>query len=204
MTIFKMLEQSGWSVRAGDPDVMSWTIFTGYVVVSSLCLYAGIVRRRIEFRSEAQSEPVMWFLVSLFLFLLAVNKQLDLQVLMTASGRALAHMQGWYSVRRKVQMVFFSVFAISGVWLLWFGLRRFRIYLRENILLCAGLGLIATFILISAAYDTNVWRIPESLRFFSGARMKNIVEFGGILLVGVSALRAIRYKRHHTQDHSER
>jgi hypothetical protein len=46
------------------------------------------------------------------LFLLGVNKQLDLQTLLGDVGRSVSTAQGWYDKRRAVQAVFVLVFAI--------------------------------------------------------------------------------------------
>ena len=75
----------------GDPSVLGWTITVAYALVAWRCLHAAGPRW-------------FWITLGVLLALLCVNKQLDLQTLVTAGARAMAKEQGWYADRRGVQV----------------------------------------------------------------------------------------------------
>ena len=58
---------------------------------------------------------VGWATVVFYLVALGLNKQLDLQSLLTAVGRDIAVAQGWYAQRKGVQLVFVAVVALVGM-----------------------------------------------------------------------------------------
>ncbi|WP_246733794.1 hypothetical protein [Rhizobium sp. 57MFTsu3.2] len=60
-----------------------------------------------------RSDASIWRFISLFFFILGVNKQLDLQSGMTELGRMIAHSQGWYERRQAVQ-IYFVVSVAAG------------------------------------------------------------------------------------------
>jgi len=53
-----------------------------------------------------KSDARIWRFISLFFFILGINKQLDLQSGMTELGRMVAYSQGWYERRQVVQIDF--------------------------------------------------------------------------------------------------
>ena len=135
----------------------------------------------------------MWLLLAALLFALAINKQLDLQSLLTEIGRLLAYDQGWYARRRDVQAVFIVALLVTGsvglvgLWLLTRGAyREFRVSF-------LGLVVLLTFILIRA---TSFYHMDQLIRTaVLGLRMNGVLELSGIGLVAFGAFRRIRSRR---------
>ena len=101
---------------------MGWTITCAYLVAAWLCYGAA---RRCASTGRGSRGPApealpqrvrrVWLGLSGVLILLGINKQLDLQLLLTAAGRWLARTQGWYEQRFYAQLAFFVVLAISVI-----------------------------------------------------------------------------------------
>ena len=119
------------------------------------------------------------------LLLLGINKQIDLQSLLTVEGRRLAEGEGWFSQRRMVQGLF--VLALGGIALLTASVlvKRSKDWSRAARSALVGLALIALFVLVRAAlfYHLNLPR--DLIRFArTGAEF---IELLGILIVSASA-----------------
>ncbi len=134
----------------------------------------------------------MWTYVAIFISFLCVNKQLDLQSLLTEVGRVLATREGWYGQRRIVQRWFVFSVAAVGVLTLMITAWRIRSVLRERILLLLGLISLLAFIVIRAASFHHVDMLlgHEVLGF----RLNWILELGGIGLVGLGAVQSMRHR----------
>ncbi|WP_131655679.1 hypothetical protein [Methylocucumis oryzae] len=82
---------------------------------------------------------------------LGINKQMDLQSLLTAVARYFAKEQGWYEQRRQFQLLFIkSVLAsatLTIVFLIWY----MRDALKNNALAICGICFLAAFIAIRAS-----------------------------------------------------
>ena len=85
-----------WSPQIGDPTVAGW----GTVVAYAVCAVLGFMALT---RAQDKRERIFWGLVTLAMLSLGVNKQLDLQSMLTAAGRCLSQLQGWYEERRVFQ-----------------------------------------------------------------------------------------------------
>ncbi len=171
-----------WSPRIGDPTLWGWLTVAAYAACAVL---AVAVARRQPGRARA-----FWAAVALAMALLAVNKQLDLQILLTAVGRCIAQAQGWYEQRRSVQREFVLVLlALTGVALaLAAGLMRR--HLRQNGLALAGLVLVAGFVAIRAAGFYHVDALVHT--GFHSVRANFLLENAGLLLIALNALALLR------------
>ena len=146
-----------WAPGIGDPTVSGWLTAAAYSIVAVLCLDAA--RRaspgRIRF---------FWSAAALVLIFLAINKQLDLQSLLTQWGRDAARAQGWYDRRRAVQAAFIVAAGLTGVacwgWIIWW-LRGSSYALKTAL---AGLSLLGFFVLLraSAFYHLATLSGPDS------------------------------------------
>lgn len=105
-----------WSLSVGDPSLAGWATAAGYGATALLC---GVLAAR----RRGRADRLFWAAAALGLAALAANKQLDLQSALTAAGRCVSQMQGWYDDRRAVQAAVVSVSlgvaAMAAVWLLW-------------------------------------------------------------------------------------
>ena len=177
-----------WSPGIGDPHIMGWIT----VVVYAACALAALqLSIRNPFHGPgAWRERVFWAGVCALMLCLAVNKQLDLQSLMTAIGRCHAKLNGWYNERQAMQRGFIRALAL-GALLLALGTAWFlRASLRRNILAVLGLALVLGFVVIRAVgfHDVDHLISTEVMSI----RVNWILELSGLVLILLSALPRIR------------
>ena len=165
-----------WSPGIGDPTVAGWVTVAAYFGAALLCAWAG--RRRSADRS-------IWWGICLFLIALGINKQLDLQSLLTQYGRDILKAKGLYEQRGVFQGVFVTavvVFNVAGSLALTWVMRARDKAVRTAL---AGSALLLTFIAIRAASFHHVDLFLGSALF--GARFNAILELGaiGVIVIGV-------------------
>jgi len=171
----------GWKPGPGDPSLAGWVIFGGYLAVALVAWRAA----RVD--AARGQDPFLWRALTVACVLLALNKQLDLHNAITAVGRQLARSEGWYGERRHVQLLLLVVLALAGGAGLAWVLRRTGPQWRRHRLTWAGIVLLVTFIGIRAA---SFHHLDELLRVeLGGFRLHAVIEFGGICLLFLSALR---------------
>jgi hypothetical protein len=177
-----------WAFRIGDPHPLGWTATLGAALAA---LAAAGVARRAPFPAASRTrERAFWCLLALALALYALNKQLDLQTFVTATGRCMARAQGWYAERRGVQRDFvLALLAAAGLagllLLLWL-----RGTLARSGPALAGLVLLGGFVAVRAA---SIHHMDVALRaeVFS-IRLWRLWELGAIALVLFAALLMLR------------
>ena len=85
----------------------------GICALRGVGLYDPVARR--------QPRRIFWGLVTLAMLFLGVNKELDLQWMLTAAGRCLSQLHGWYEERRLFQRDFIiGLLVTAGLPLPWF------------------------------------------------------------------------------------
>jgi len=181
-----------WTVGVHDPAA-AWFIVLAYGVAIACCLRAWRrdLARAAQLRAtgpdrRATYAPRFWLLVASLLVVLAINKQLDLQTLITDYGRQVARRGGWYEDRRRVQLTF--TLAVGGVSFLalvaiaW----RVRAALRRYALSLAGLWLMAVFVGLRVAsfHHVDVW-FGQRMR---GVKFHWIVELLAITVIAAGAV----------------
>jgi hypothetical protein len=165
-----------WSPGIGDPTPLGWLTVVAYLAAAAFTVRAGA-------RDPRNAGP--WLGIAVFLALLAINKQLDLQSLLTDLARDNALLQGWYDQRRRVQAIFiFGLLAIAAgaaLWLLWLT------HGRGPALRVATFGL--TFLLVFiVARAASFHHMDEVLRVtFVAMTLNHFLEIGGIAVVGLAA-----------------
>lgn len=172
-----------WSPGIGDPSVVGWLTVAAYAVAAVLAF-----RTTGGAGAADRAERLFWTLAGLYLAALAVNKQLDLQSLMTAIGRCSAQEQGWYAMRRGVQVgVILGLVgaSVAGGLVAFWTLRR---TLGRTWLALLGLVWITGFVLVRAVGFHHVDRLIG----FSvgGIRLNWAFELGGIGLFVLGTLLA--------------
>jgi len=174
-----------WQPGIGDPTWQGWTTVAVYLAVATLALRAAC--RAVFPAPSARRERIFWSLVALVLLGLAINKQLDLQSALTATGRCLAKLQGWYGQRRAVQTEFIAAIGtlslLSLVGLLWL----LRGTLRRSAPAIVGLCFVSGFVLIRAAgfhHFDHLLGMPTLL----SVRANMVLELTGPLLIAAAAL----------------
>lgn len=184
-----------WHFGVGDPTLLGWLTFVAYFVACAACVRA-MLSSRFGAQKLAQVSPeeannqralaVMWLGLSVLMLLLGMNKQLDLQTLLTEVGRDLAKAQGWYGGRRVVQVAFLAgltLFAGGAGLALSYALRK---VLKRVLPVMLGVGLIVAYVLVRAATFNHL--APGGGR--ASALPVWILELSGILLVTFAAHRA--------------
>lgn len=173
-----------WSPGIGDPTLAGWITVVAYVVA------AGMVFRVIA--REAMLEPWLevtekrlWWCLLLGVVALGVNKQFDLQTAFTELGRMLAHAQGWYEDRRRVQVAFIAAWSVLGLTLcavlVWvsFGMPK------STIMALYGAVFLVAFVGIRAASFHHVDAFIN-LSWFD-VKVNVIIENGALALLAVGA-----------------
>lgn len=179
---------SQWSPGLGDNNPMGWLTVALYLLAAGAC---ATTARRGTFPPQTHDrERLFWWFAATVLLLLAINKQLDLQSLLTSVARCLAMNQGWYEDRRIVQVRFvWAVFAIGVL-----GIVVLGVYLRNTFartgLAVLGLGLVSVFVAIRAASFHHVDNLIDGQVF--GLRVNWLLEMPGPLLVLLASVRAGR------------
>ncbi len=174
-----------WSPGIGDPTVWGWIITAAYLAAGLLCLRTWRTEEWAWLRGTPGLKPRFWLLLGIGLLFLCINKQLDLQSLVTVIGRRMAKQQGWYAQHRGVQLAFViavGVAAISaGFATLWWVRRVWRRYLIALI----GAAYLGAFVVIRAASFHHV----DTLLFKSalGPAANRLLELGGIVTIAFAA-----------------
>jgi hypothetical protein len=169
-----------WSPQIGDPSLAGWVTVAAYGLCCLLALF--LLRRRLK-----PTERLFWMLISAIMLALAINKQLDLQSLLTATGRCLAQHQGWYDQRRAFQFGFIKILLGATIAILLLGFWLMRKHLRRNGLALLGLGLVAGFVAIRAIGFHHFDAFINS-RTYLDLRFNFVLELSGLILIASNAL----------------
>jgi hypothetical protein len=185
-----------WSPGIGDPTFVGWLTVIAYFVTAWFCLSAA---RRISGAMaalrEARRERSFWMTLSALFLLLGINKQLDLQSLLTEIGRMLAYDEGWYESRRQVQYAFIVLVALFGMVAAVAAIYAVRRATLGARIAAAGTALVTAFVVIRASSFHHVDRFIDSR--WLGLRANWLVELGGIAIVlggSIAQQRAFRKK----------
>ena len=168
-------EGGRWHAGIGDPTIVGWlTVFT-YIVTIYCC-----TKQAIYFKHSTE-DAGFWYGLALFLLLLGINKQLDLQTLFTQTikDNALAH--GWYAHRRPVQIIFIMSLGLS----FFIALTSLQLFLtnswQRHRLAWLSIMLLCTFILMRASsfHHFDIFINHKIL----GLTVNEVLENGALLLI---------------------
>lgn len=181
-----------WQLGIGDPHITGWAVAVAYAVAAAT---AVMVLRRSPFDPlHSKQLGVLWGLIAALMTALALNKQLDLQSLMTALGRCLAQEQGWYENRRLVQRDFIfglmAVAAMISVAMFWV----LRGIVRQNLLVLFGLAALVGFILIRAGHLLHVFVPDQIFADLLVHRFTSMLEIACPVLIIIAAWRLLRFQ----------
>ncbi len=177
---------SRWAPGIGDNHLLGWVTVVIYLAAASACLTVAL-RGSFPAQSERR-ERLFWWLAAALLGVLAVNKQLDLQSLLTSVARCLAVDQGWYENRRIVQRQFIVLFMLVGV----VGMAGAGTLLRGTFartgLALLGLGFVCVFVVVRAVSFHQVDALINT--WMLGIRLNWVFELPGPVLVLLAAFLA--------------
>jgi hypothetical protein len=180
-----------WTPGIGDPGVVGWLTVVAYAGTAIACLLAaGAGAGAGESRRESR-----WFWVgsAIVLTLLGINKQLDLQSLLTQVGRDMARAEGWYEQRRTIQAAFICLVGFVGIVGLILAQRLSRSRDRAQTIALCGMVFLFVFIVVRAASFHHVDVALNHLRAFG--KLNWLLELGGIATVLLGAL--VRWRNVH-------
>jgi hypothetical protein len=181
-----MFEAYGWQPGIGDPSAMGWVTVGAYFLTSLITLRLVLYSRQRFPADTRLSQRRFWLIVCLLMLALGINKQLDLQSLITAMGRYYAARDGWLEYKRYVQVgVIISIMAVAALSLLLFFFRM-RNLLKTNWLAFAGLTCLLVFVVSRATSFHHMDTFINS--WFLGARVNWLLELGGLAAIALSAL----------------
>lgn len=142
-----------WSPGLGDNNVVGWVTVLVYLAAA---LASGRMARALSRAVPDGGERRFWWIACAVLMVLAINKQLDLQSLLTMLARCHASLSGWYDMRRGVQRLF--ILAVAGGAALLVG--ALAVLLRGALArvwpALLGLAFVCCFVVIRAASFHNV------------------------------------------------
>ena len=191
MEIFEAIR---WRPGIGDPTPLGWLTVLAYLCVTIICTIY-VVRLKQQTDLEQQRRQVtIWGLVALLLFLLGINKQLDLQTLLSQIGREIARTQGWYGDRRAVQFIFILlVTAVGGLSIsaLAYTLRR---TLRQHWLTFLGLSVLLLFVVVRAISFHYVDLFLYT-NIVGELKLSSALELGSLILIGTSLFTVLRQQQ---------
>ncbi len=172
-----------------DSTFLGWLTTGLYVAASTLCVIAARwpARGRPSPQPARQRIAGFWILVGVVLFVLAVNKQLDLQTVLTEKLRDMAEGGGWYGKRRMWQFMF-VVMAAAGLTGAFWGVHRLLgRHWRSHRLALAGVALVGAYLLLRIV---DIERMGEMTNLpLSATHVRTVVEWAGLLCLAAAAWR---------------
>jgi hypothetical protein len=193
MSWTEFVSQIYWRPRIGDATFWGWLTVAAYGLTAILCLVVALKQPAMAtgvaaINGEARRQRRLWLGVAILMAFLCLNKQLDLQSLLTNIGRIVANRGGWYDARRTVQFWFVVAVGLASVAAFVFLAWKTRSIFRGRTLLLLGLSLLLLFVVMRAASFHHVGVFLE--RRVLGFKLNWLLELGSIALVAVSAVQA--------------
>ncbi len=168
-----------WSPKIGDPTVAGWVTVAAYAVCAVLSFMTLM-------RAQHGRERIFWRLVVLAMLSLGVNKQLDLQSMLTATGRCVSQFQGWYEERKVFQRDFIIGLLMAAGLLLALAVWAMRGHLRRNGLALLGLAFVTAFVAVRAVSFHHFDVLIDSRLL--DVRFNVLFELSGLVLIAANAV----------------
>ena len=173
-----------WRPGIGYPTIIGWITVAAYLLASVISFHAANRAQLSGVRWRIDSH--FWFMMGLLLLVLGINKQLDLQSILTELARAAAKSGGWYEQRRDYQRLFIATIvgttmlgaAILMVW-------SRRLWRSQQVALLGTCFLLAFIVIRAASFHDVDLLLSQSVL---GARWNSIFELLGIGLISSSGL----------------
>ena len=177
--IFADCASFAWSPGVGDPDLLGVVLTLLYATATFLV--AVVAFRGKAVGPEAKRERWLWGIAAAVLLVLTLNKQLDLQNFITATGRCMSREQGWYGLRRAYQREVVMALLLFGAAVTATSVLVFRRILGRNGMLVLGMAGLMVFVLIRAvSFNHMELLLGDRL---AAARSYRLIETVALLLV---------------------
>ena len=184
-----LLDHFGWKATIGDPSIMGWITVFAYFFTAAVAFKLYLSSQHIFTTDTRTTQKQFWLIITTIMLFLGINKQLDLQSLLTAIGRYYAHRDGWYDHRRIVQLSTIIGIAILMVISMLTFMFYFRVILRTNWLAMVGLSFLLMFVLMRATSFHHIDILINT--YILGMRMNWVLELAGILATALSGGRLL-------------
>lgn len=168
-----------WSPQIGDPDLAGWLVTLAYL---GAALLAFLVWRRAN---VGRRERLFWLMILGLILFLGLNKQLDLQSALTATGRCIAKFQGWYAERRAFQRHFIEALFAGALAVMALGLWMMRRHMRRNSPAMIGLAILAAYVAERAGGFTHLDALVSQKALSATGNF--LFEISGLLLIMLNA-----------------
>lgn len=122
-----------------DDDLVSWFITILYLIAILVFLRVFLLSRQYSIDS------VLWLILTVFIVILGVNKQFDIQTDITNYLREIARLEGWYDYRAAFQKILLLM-ALIGFFTLFTARLLFKNYWIKYKFLFIGFGLLIFYI----------------------------------------------------------
>ena len=189
ITLLAATVHGRWRPGIGDPSVMGWVTVAAYLLGAWVCWRTyclEVEQSRLLNVGGSARRSWLWLILALISVTLGINKQLDIQSLLTQVGRDLSLSQGWYPRRQVYQAWFIKAIALGGlvslVLLCWLCRHDWR----RRLLALVGMTGLLGFVLIRASSFHHVDHLL-GMRL-GGLKMNWILELGSIGCVTLAAL----------------
>lgn len=161
-----------------DHSAIAWWIVAAYFGGAAAALWAGRLARSRDRR--------FWFGTAILLLLLGLNKQLDLQSILTSTARSMTRHAGWYPERRVIQGLFLLTLVVTACAVVLGLLKWLRRSTAPVKSAAFGIALLVVFIVIRAAsfHHIDAWVTVNA----GGLRRGWWLELAGIAVIAASAL----------------
>ncbi len=170
-----------WQASIGPTGIADGVTVAAYLLAAALSVRAA----RRAWLGRERRERFFWHTLTGLLVFLGINEFLDLQTLLTISGRDFAKSAYWHDARRTVQYMFVlgltAFAAAAGLAMFWLT-RRADVAVR---LALVGLVFIGIFVLLRAASFHHLGEL-----FGGGAAQFNgasVQEIAGIVIIAWAA-----------------
>ncbi len=174
-----------WKPGIGDPSIFGWITVAAYLIAFVLCLRTGFADRKLLKTGRKDIAPLFWFALAGVLLLLGINKQLDLQTLLTEQIRLIARQRGWLAYKQQLEQWFIMTLTLVGIVLLTSMVWSTRRALKRVWLAIVGATFLVVFILVRAS---SFHHVDQWLGLPLGAANRNVaLELGGICIVAIAA-----------------
>ena len=160
-----------------DRTTFAWVVVLFYFVAAGAAFWAG--------GGPESRERYFWVATGILLVLLGLNKELDLQAVLTQQARAVVRHLGLYEERRLMQGAFLLSLTVAGLIAAFMLAAWLRKSSRPAKAAAVGIVLLLAFVVMRAAsfHHIDHWVTID----VAGLRSGWWLELAGIAVIGISA-----------------
>lgn len=197
MQILRTASNTPYQAHFGDTDTIGWAITVCYLLACIGCLLKVRLQRCNRDNTDGVRLYWFWCVATCVIFLLGVNKQLDLQTWVIEVCRVAAKEGGWYEERRSYQRAFILLIVFLAIALVSTVIYTMRRCWRECGFVAIGFGFLIMFVLVRAISLSHVDYLLAQV--FAGSKLRHILELSAVAIIAVATASSFR-KSHSSSD----